>query len=57
VKIIQQQLGHSSAETTFDIYAQVADDAQRKAICDLERLLVPNGPKFENSQMGGGFVN
>ena len=57
VKIAQQQLGHASAETTFNIYTHVVEDAHRKAICDLERLLVPNVPKFEDSQISGGFVN
>jgi integrase len=57
VKISQQQLGHSSAATAFNVCTHVVDDAHRKAICDLERLLVPNGPKFEESQVRGGFVS
>lgn len=56
-KIVQEQLGHASLETTFNVYTHVVEDAHREAICDLERLLFPNVPKFEESQTSGGFVN
>lgn len=56
-KIAQKQLGHSSAETTFRVYTHVVENAHRKAICDLERLLFPNVPKFEESRNSRGFVN
>ena len=47
----------SSAEITFNFYTQVVDDAHRKAIYDLERLLFPNVPRFAEGQNSGGLVN
>ena len=56
-KIAQQQLGHASIATTFNIYTHVVDDAHREAICSLERLLFPNGPKYDSSSASGETVN
>jgi len=57
VKIAQQQLGHASIETTFNIYTHVVDSEHRKAICALDRLLFPNVPKFDESRNSGETVN
>lgn len=57
VKIAQQQLGHASIETTFNVYTHVVDDAHWNAICNLERLLVPNGPKYDSSSASGETVD
>jgi integrase len=56
-KIAQQQLGHASISTTFNMYTHVIDDAHRTAICDLEGLLFPSVPRFEECRNSGEFVN
>ncbi|MGA2260414.1 MAG: tyrosine-type recombinase/integrase [Acidobacteriota bacterium] len=56
-KIVQQQLGHASIATTFNIYTHVVDDVHRKAIDDPARLLFPNVSKFNDSSATRGLVN
>jgi hypothetical protein len=41
-KIVQQQLGQASTETTLQICTHVVPNAQQKAINALERLLFPS---------------
>ena len=57
LKIVQQQLGHSSMETTLNIYTHAIAGANREAIVDLERLLFPNVPKFESASSLSELVN
>jgi integrase len=50
VKIAQEQLGHASISTTFNIYTHVVDASHRQAVEAVqERLFLeldPNGPKL-----------
>src|SRR5437879_5967569 len=48
VRTAQQVLGHSSPQTTLAYYVQTIEDSQRNAIAQLEKLMFPNVPKFEN---------
>jgi len=47
VKIAQKQLGHATVETTLNIYTHAIPETHRRAVEDLERVLSPNVPKFE----------
>ena len=46
VKIAQEQLVHSSIQTTLNIYTHVVDASHRQAIEALERELFPSVPKL-----------
>ncbi len=56
-KVVQQQLGHASVETTMRIYTHAVPGVQRHAIEALELLLFPSVPKFDGGSTRGGFVN
>jgi integrase len=49
VRTAQQVLGHSSPQTTLAYYVQTIEESQRNAIAQLEKLMFPNVPKFENA--------
>ncbi|OLE48147.1 MAG: hypothetical protein AUG46_04420 [Acidobacteria bacterium 13_1_20CM_3_58_11] len=49
-KIAQQQLGHSTVETTLNLYTHAIPDTHRRAIVSLEEALFPAVPKC--SQVG-----
>lgn len=55
-KVVQQQLGHASVETTLNTYTHVLPATHREAIANLECLLFPNVLKSGNSGQGGGLV-
>ena len=47
LKTAQAQLGHSSLQTTLEVYTHPIPETQRAAVERLEHLLMdPNGPKF-----------
>lgn len=51
IKTAQAQLGHSSLQTTLEVYTHAVPETQRAAVERLEHLLLggqldPNGPKF-----------
>jgi integrase len=54
VRTAQQMLGHSSAQTTLAFYIQSAEEYQRRAMTNLERVMFPNVLKFES---GGALTN
>ncbi len=47
LKTAQAQLGHSSLQTTLEVYTHPIPETQRAAVERLEHLLMdPKGPKF-----------
>ena len=54
VRTVQQMLGHSSPQTTLAFYIQSAEESQRRAMGNLERIMFPNVPEFE---AGGVLTN
>ena len=54
VRTAQQMLGHSSPQTTLAFYIQSAEESQRRAVLNLERIMFPNVPGFET---GGVLTN
>ncbi len=55
-KVVQQQLGHATVQTTLNVYTHVVQNTHRKAIEDLERVLFPTVPKLARVEESGEFV-
>lgn len=51
VRTAQQMLGHSSPQTTLAFYIQSAEESQRRAMRNLERIMFPNVPEFEEGRV------
>ncbi|HXE74706.1 MAG TPA: site-specific integrase [Candidatus Xenobia bacterium] len=49
-KVVQQQLGHATVETTLKVYTHAIPETHRRAVEDLERVLFPNVPKLAGAQ-------
>src|SRR5271156_749379 len=49
VRTAQQILGRSSPQTTLAFYIQSAEESERRAMRNLERIMFPNVPEFEAS--------
>jgi len=47
IKLAQAQLGHSDLGTTLQVYTHRIPESQRRAVDNLERVLFPSVPKFE----------
>jgi hypothetical protein len=50
-RIMQAQLGHADAAMTLNIYTQIVPESQRRAIENLEGLLLRNVPKEKEERV------
>lgn len=49
VKVVQERLGHASAQITLNTYAHLLNDAQTRAAAALDELLCAGGPPARSS--------
>lgn len=57
IKALQAQLGHTDSRLTLSVYTQPMPEAQRRLANKVARVLVPNGPEFDNKAgESGGLI-
>ena len=54
MKVISERMGHSSIQTTMDIYGHVSEETQRAAVSRFSKLL---GSDRENTRSGSLGAN